>query len=167
MNDHRCQRHKHICENVGSYNIVPLISDFILYFYIINDVTDHHIKGVILDLVRFFIVLYSRNSTRIQVCSHNMTGTKLKGCDSKNSASSSDIKDLRSVGHIFLELTDYQLCSLMHTGTKGCTRIDVKDHFVLVFFCDFFPGRNDQNIIYIKLMEKFLPVIDPVLVLCL
>ena len=66
MNDHRCQRHKHICQNVGSYNIVPLISDFILYFYIINDVTDHHIKGVILDLVRFFIVLYSRNCTWIR-----------------------------------------------------------------------------------------------------
>ena len=36
------------------------------------------------------------------------------------------------------------------------------DHLVFVLFFDFFPGRNDQNVIHIKLFEVFFPVVDPV-----
>ena len=96
-----------------------------------------------------------------------MSCTEFKCCDSKDSASCSYIEDLCAAGHIFLELTDHELCCLVHTGSKCCTRVNVKDHFVLIFFFDFFPGWNDQDIIYIELMEKFFPVVDPVLIFCL
>ena len=167
MNDDRGQRNENICKDVCSYDIVSLISDFILYFNVIDDVSDHHIKRIIFNLVCFFVILYSRNCTWIKVCSDNMSCTEFKCCDSKDSASCSYIEDLCAAGHIFLELTDHELCCLVHTGSKCCTRVNVKDHFVLIFFFDFFPGWNDQDIIYIELMEKFFPVVDPVLIFCL
>ena len=55
----------------------------------------------------------------------------------------------------------------MHSCTKGSSRINVEDHLVLIFCLHFFPGRYDQNVVYIELMEVLFPVIDPVLVLCL
>ena len=55
----------------------------------------------------------------------------------------------------------------MHSGSECSAWINVKDHFVLVLFLHFFPGGNDQDIVHIELMEKFLPVVDPVLVLSL
>ena len=55
----------------------------------------------------------------------------------------------------------------MHTGSKSSTRINVKDHFILIFCLYFFPGRYDQDIIYIELMEILFPVVDPVLIFCL
>ena len=65
------------------------------------------------------------------------------------------------------QLADHQLGRLMHTSAKSSARIDMKDHFPFILFFNLFPGRYDQNIIYIKLMEVFFPVIDPVLILCL
>ena len=53
----------------------------------------------------------------------------------------------------------------MHTGAKGRTRINMNNHLVLILSLYFLPGRNDQNIIHIKLMEILLPVVDPVLIL--
>ena len=55
----------------------------------------------------------------------------------------------------------------MHSCTKGSSWINVEDHLVLIFCLHFFPGRYDQNVVYIELMEVLFPVIDPVLVLCL
>ncbi len=43
----------------------------------------------------------------------------------------------------------------------------MEDHLVLIFCLHFFPGRYDQNVVYIELMEVLFPVIDPVFVLCL
>ena len=50
----------------------------------------------------------------------------------------------------------------MHTGAKRSARIDVYNHLILIFRLHILPGRDDQNIIYVELMEIFLPVIDPV-----
>ena len=53
----------------------------------------------------------------------------------------------------------------MHTGAKGRTRINMNNHLVLILRLYLLPGRNDQNIIHIKLMEILLPVVNPVLIL--
>ena len=53
----------------------------------------------------------------------------------------------------------------MHTGAECSTGINMKHHFIGVFRFDIFPGRNDQDIINIKLMEILLPVVDPVNIL--
>ena len=55
----------------------------------------------------------------------------------------------------------------MHTRSKCSARIDVDDHFILIFRFYFLPGRNNQNVVYIELFEVLFPVVDPVLVLCL
>ena len=55
----------------------------------------------------------------------------------------------------------------MHTGSKGCARIDMNDHFALIFRFHLLPGRNDENIIHIELMKILFPVVDPVLIFCL
>ena len=82
--------------------------------------------------------------------------------DRKDTTSGSHIEKFCLRCYIFFQLTDTQLCSLMHTGSEGSARIDMNDHFVFVFFFYFFPGRNDQDIIHIKLFEIFFPVVDPV-----
>ena len=53
----------------------------------------------------------------------------------------------------------------MHTGTKCRTRIDVENHLVLILRLYLFPWWNHEQIINIELMEKLLPVIDPVNIL--
>ena len=50
----------------------------------------------------------------------------------------------------------------MHARTECRSRIDMKDHLIPVLFLHFFPGRNHQYVVNIKLVEIFLPVIDPV-----
>ena len=40
----------------------------------------------------------------------------------------------------------------MHTGSECCTRIDMNDHFALIFRFHLLPGRNDENIVHIELM---------------
>ena len=96
-----------------------------------------------------------------------MRSAQLESDISKNTASGSIIQHLGVFCHKFLQLTDYQLGSLVHTSSKSCTWINVKDHLIFIFFLHFFPGWNNKNVIYIELMEIFLPVIDPVFVLCL
>ena len=96
-----------------------------------------------------------------------MSSAQLQSYNSKNTASGSNIQHLGVFCHKFLQLTNYQLGCLVHTSSKSCTWINVKDHLIFIFFLHFFPGWNNKNVIYIELMEIFLPVIDPVFVLCL
>ena len=55
----------------------------------------------------------------------------------------------------------------MHSRTEGSTRINMDHHLVLIFRFYIFPGRYNQNIIYIELMKILLPVIYPVHIFCL
>lgn len=55
----------------------------------------------------------------------------------------------------------------MHSCAKSCARINVNDYFILILRLYIFPGRDNQHVIYGKLMEIFFPVIDPVHILCL
>ena len=55
----------------------------------------------------------------------------------------------------------------MHTCTKGCTRIYMNDHLILILRLYVFPRRDDQYIIDSKLMEILLPVIYPIYIFCL
>jgi len=167
MYDHRGQRYQHIRQNICRYNIVFLISDSILNGFVIDDVSDHHIESIRRNAVGFLIFLHSRNCTGIQIGAHRMFCSKLQSDDGKDSASRAHIQQLRFRCHIFFQLTDAELCCLVHTGSEGCARINMDDHLVFVLFLHFFPGRNDQNVVHIELLEIRLPVIDPVLVLCL
>ena len=94
-----------------------------------------------------------------------MSSAQLQSYNSKNNripVPTSSI--LGCLCHKFLQLTNYQLGCLVHTSSKSCTWINVKDHLIFIFFLHFFPGWNNKNVIYIELMEIFLPVIDPVFV---
>ena len=53
----------------------------------------------------------------------------------------------------------------MHPGTERRAGIDMEHHFIGILRLDIFPGRDDQDVINIELMEILLPVIDPVNVL--
>ena len=55
----------------------------------------------------------------------------------------------------------------MHAGAECRAGIDMEHHFIGVFRFDIFPGRDDQDVINIELMEILFPVVDPVNVLCL
>ena len=167
MNDHRSKRHKNVCKDVCRYNIIFLIAHLILNLFVINDVSDHHIKSFIRNLVCFFVFLDCRNCAGVKICSHYMACAKLQSSNSKNTASCSHIKELAALFHIFFQLADHKLSSLMHTGSKGCSRVNVKDHFILILCLYFLPGGNDQNIIHIKLFKILFPVVDPVNILCL
>ena len=86
------------------------------------------------------------------------------GDDGQDAASGSYIEKLRLGSHVFFQLTHAKLCRLMHTGTKRRARINMNDHLILIFRFYFFPGRDDQDIVHIKLMKILFPVVDPVLV---
>ena len=43
----------------------------------------------------------------------------------------------------------------------------MNNHLILIFLFHLFPGRNDQDIIHIKLLKILLPVINPVNIFCL
>ena len=51
-------------------------------------------------------------------------------------------------------------------GSESCSRINVQYLLILIFRFHFFPGRDNQQIIYIELVEILLPVIDPVNIFC-
>ena len=53
----------------------------------------------------------------------------------------------------------------MHSGSERRARINMNYHLLTVFRLHLFPGRNNQNIIYIKLVEILFPVIHPVHIL--
>ena len=55
----------------------------------------------------------------------------------------------------------------MHTRTESSTRINVQNLLIPVCFAHLFPGRNDQQVIYGKLVKILLPIIDPVNIHCL
>ena len=100
--DYRRQRNENICKNIGGNDIVFFVSDSVLYFFVINDISDHHIKSFYRNSINFFVFLNRRNRTRIEVCSDRMTRTKLQCNNRKNTASGSDIKQLGILCHIFL-----------------------------------------------------------------
>ena len=55
----------------------------------------------------------------------------------------------------------------MHPRAERGSRINMDDQLVLVLRLYILPGRDDQDIIHIELMEILLPVIYPVHILCL
>ena len=77
MDDHRCQRYQYICQDICCYDIVFLITDLILYFFIINDITDHDFILVSADSVVVHILIGCIDRTRIQVCSYRMLCAEL------------------------------------------------------------------------------------------
>ena len=164
MADHRRQWDQDICQNICRYNIILFISDLILHGFIINDISDHHIHAAFRNLVCFQIFSGSRDRTWIKIRTDRMTCSQFQCCDGQDTASGADIQDLHTVLHIFFQLTHAKLCRLMHTGTKRRARINMNDHLILIFRFYFFPGRDDQDIIHIKLMKILFPVVDPVLV---
>ena len=64
--DYRRQRNENICKNIGGNDIVFLVSDSVLYFFVINDISDHHIKRFYRNSIDFFVFLNRRNRTRIE-----------------------------------------------------------------------------------------------------
>ena len=60
------------------------------------------------------------------------------------------------------QLSDAQLCGLMHSRSESGAGVYVQHRPVLVLRLNILPGRDHQNIVYIKLMKILLPVIDPV-----
>ena len=94
-----------------------------------------------------------------------MRCAQLQSHDGQNTAAGTHVEDLHTRFHIFFQFTDDQLCGLMHTCTEGCTRIDMDDHAVFILWLYLFPGRNNEDIVHIELLEELLPVVDPVLVL--
>ena len=55
----------------------------------------------------------------------------------------------------------------MHTRAKSGARVNMDHRAALILRSDLLPGRNDQQIVHVKLLEILLPVVDPVLILCL
>ena len=100
--NYRCQRDQNICKDICCYDIIFFISCLILNRFIVNDVSDHHIKSFIHDLVCFFILCNCRNCTWIKVCSQYMFRTKFQGNDTKDTASGSYVKHLCIRCYIFL-----------------------------------------------------------------
>ena len=86
--------------------------------------------------------------------------------DREDSTAGSYIQKFRFRCNILLELTNTQLCCLMHTCSESCSRINVQYLLILIFRFHFFPGRDNQQIIYIELVKILLPVIDPVNIFC-
>ena len=55
--DNRCERHQYICQDICCYDIVFLITDLILYFFIINDITLNNLKLLLIYIVLLCIFL--------------------------------------------------------------------------------------------------------------
>ena len=165
MKDHRRQRYEHIRKDICHYNVIFLIANCILYRFICNDISDHDIHGSLRNPIYLEVLLCRRDRTRIKIRSDSMLCSELQRYDREDTASGPDIEQLCIAVHILFQLSHTQLCRLMHTGAKGRTRINMNNHLVLILSLYFLPGRNDQNIIHIKLVEILFPVVDPVLIL--
>ena len=165
MNDHRRQFHQHISQNICRHDVVTLISHFILHIPVVNDISDHNLILVLRDSVYRHIFPGGVNGTGIQIRSHRIRGSEFQGKHTQNAASTAYVQNLCIRLYIFSDLADTQLGSFMHSGSERRTRINVNYHFSAVFRLYFLPGRNDQNVVYIELMEILFPVIHPVHVL--
>ena len=108
-------------------------------------------------MICLHILTDSFYSTWIKICTYCMMNTIHQRYDRENSTAGSYIQKFRFRCNILLELTNTQLCCLMHTRSKGCARIDMDDHFIPVFRLYFLPGRDDQNVVHIELFEILFP----------
>lgn len=72
MYDHGSQWHQHICQDIGYHDIIALIPHFVLYFFIGNDVADHHVELCRINAIHFTVLCHSFHCTDIQVGSHSM-----------------------------------------------------------------------------------------------
>ena len=95
-----------------------------------------------------------------------MAGAELQRGDAEDTGACTDIRDFITCLHVLLQLADAELGSLMHAGAEGGTRIDRDDELIPILLRNGFPGRLDQEIPDGKRVEEGLPVIDPVLILC-
>ena len=162
MQDHRGQRHQHIRQNISHYDIITLVSYFILNLFVCNDIADHHLEFLRCDTVSFTVLSHCFHSTDIKISTHCMFCTEHQGQNRQNTASGTHIQKFCLRGDELAQLSDAQLSGLMHTGSKRSAGIDMKHHAVIILRCHVLPRRDYQNIINIELMEVLLPVIDPV-----
>ena len=162
----RCQRDQDIRQDIGRDEIIFLRPDLLLYFLIVNEISEDHLEFSGVNAVRAQIVLDGRRCAGIQIRSHCAPDSQHQCQNSEDPASGPHIQHIRLRRQVFPDLADTELRRLMHASPEGCAGIDVEDQCRL-FVCDlrFFPGRDRQYVVDPELMEILFPVVDPVQVL--
>ena len=118
-----------------------------------------------IDFHIFCCYLYS-GLVNINGCS--MSGSQPQGGNGQNAAATAYIQYRIPRLYVCIQCLDTELRCLMGTSSESDARIDLNKDIFLSFFCVFFPGRFDQDMVSgAEWLEKGLPVIDPVFVLCL
>ena len=77
------------------------------------------------------MVLYGRTA--------GISGTQLQSRNRKNTASGSHIKKHRILCYILFDLTDAELCGLMHTRSECRTRVNLNQKLLTIFRLHFLP----------------------------
>ena len=113
-------------------------------------------------MIGFQIFTYRFHCAGIQISSHHAPCSEHQRKNPQDSAAGAHIQKHGFRRHKLFQLPDAKLCCLMHPRPEGRTRINMKDHLVLIRFLHLFPGRDNKEIINIKLVKILLPVIDPV-----
>ena len=68
IQDNRSQWNQYICKDISSHDIITVISNLILYLFVIDNITDHNTVLVTADSIYLHILMCRIDCTRIQVC---------------------------------------------------------------------------------------------------
>ena len=118
-----------------------------------------------MDAVDLLILRHGLHRTGIQICAYSVFRAIHKRDNRENAAARPHIQKFRIGRHILFNLSDTKSRRLVHTCAEGCTRVNVQNLLIPVLLLHFLPRGNHEKIIYVKLMEILLPVIDPVNIL--
>src|SRR5574344_200790 len=93
IHDFRCQHHKNLLQDIRNYNIITLISRFVLYIFIINDITYDKFKTFILYIICRLVLTDRIYRTWIKISADRTSGSIHHRNYRKNSATCSTIQN--------------------------------------------------------------------------
>ena len=117
---HDDDRSKNVCHN----DVVALVSCLILNCLVIDDISLNNAELLSRNVVCLEILPDCNDCILIKIGSKCLACAELQSCDSKDSASGSDIENLLSALDVFVELTDAKLSRFMFSGSEGCSRVN-------------------------------------------
>ena len=72
MNDDRSQRNQYISQNICRHDVILVVASRILYFFVIDNISDHDVHRTFRDRIGFQILFCRTDGAGIQIGSDGM-----------------------------------------------------------------------------------------------
>lgn len=148
-------------QDIGQDEVVAL-SYFRLHFLIVDKVAHDEVKTIRRDVVAAQVVFHCRDDLRVEVGADGMRCAEHQGQNGEDAAAGADIEDAVALLQMPSQGTDAELRGLMGAGAKGGAGVDAEGVFSGCGILIFLPGREDEDVVDVELVEELLPVVLPV-----